>query len=735
MKILLAEDDRISQRMLEGLLSKWGYEVVTASDGHEAWRILQTAEAPSLAILDWTMPGLTGLEICERVRQALTRTPPHLILLTARTGNQDLVTGLTAGANDFIRKPFDPQELQARINVGRTVVELQSHVAKRMQEFEDYVEDSPLGIILVEQDGSISFANDRAATIFGYESGTLEGEAIEILVPDALRAHHVQLREAFMQKPQSRMMSGRNTLLGQKRDGTMIPVAIGLNRIPRHEATRIACTILDLTDLRTAEERLDEFFELSLDFFCIANVSGYLLKFNSNFSRLLDYSDEELKSRPLYDFFHPEDVPAIKAAVARLADGQLVIDFRCRARSRKGIDCWIEWSARSIPKSGMIYSVGRNMTERLRAEDELRYRQNREYALLNHTPAIVCIKDLQGQYEFVNDQHVKRFSGSAETAIGKTARDFFTEQDAIRIEQQEQWIIQTGDTVTITEISNEPDGQHTYLSVAFPLKDPHGQTCATARVSTDVTKQLQALEREREVKTALAFQQHLYPNHRLTLSGLDVAGAVQPATGLCGDYYDYFELSSQRLMVAIGDVSGHGIGPALQMTKVSSTARVLARMGMSLPDIVGELNRELCESLPEGSFVSLFMAEINLSEGTIAYIGAGHESILVRSNGSVCRLTSTHPVLGVFSSFKSLQTTSIAIHPGDILLLLTDGVTESMNSTQMLFGMPRVGEIVSQHRHLTSQKIIDALLMAVEEFVGGRIQKDDTTVVAVKRFQ
>ena len=96
MKILIADDDVISLRMLDGLLTGWGYQVVMATDGDAAWRVLQENEPPSLAILDWTMPGLYGIEICRRLRQKQTPKPTYVILVTARTAKADVVAGLEA---------------------------------------------------------------------------------------------------------------------------------------------------------------------------------------------------------------------------------------------------------------------------------------------------------------------------------------------------------------------------------------------------------------------------------------------------------------------------------------------------------------------------------------------------------------------------------------------------------------------------------------------------------------
>jgi CheY-like chemotaxis protein len=134
-KILLADDDLISRRMLEGILAEWGHEVAAVGDGTEALRLLEESP-PELAILDWMMPGLDGVEVCRRVRRRQTPTPVYLILLTSRNAKADVVAGLEAGANDYVTKPFDPDELRARVQVGRMVTELQASLAARVRELE-----------------------------------------------------------------------------------------------------------------------------------------------------------------------------------------------------------------------------------------------------------------------------------------------------------------------------------------------------------------------------------------------------------------------------------------------------------------------------------------------------------------------------------------------------------------------------------------------------------------------
>jgi CheY-like chemotaxis protein len=136
-RILIAEDEPVSRRLLERTLTGWGHEVVVTRDGAQAWAALQEKGAPTFAILDWMMPGMDGVEVCRRVRQRQTSTPAYVVLLTAKGGKADIVEGLIAGANDYVTKPFDRAELRARVQVGVTVVELQQKLAERVIELEE----------------------------------------------------------------------------------------------------------------------------------------------------------------------------------------------------------------------------------------------------------------------------------------------------------------------------------------------------------------------------------------------------------------------------------------------------------------------------------------------------------------------------------------------------------------------------------------------------------------------
>ena len=136
MKILIAEDDLVSRRLLESTLARWGYEAVVTDTGAKAWEALQGPDAPRLALLDWMMPELDGLQVCRKVRETPATALTYVILLTARGAKEDVVAGLDAGANDYVTKPFDRDELRARVGVGIRVVELQTSLAQRVEELQ-----------------------------------------------------------------------------------------------------------------------------------------------------------------------------------------------------------------------------------------------------------------------------------------------------------------------------------------------------------------------------------------------------------------------------------------------------------------------------------------------------------------------------------------------------------------------------------------------------------------------
>ena len=137
--IVVAEDDLVSRTLMSSLMEKWGFKAVITQDGHEAMSALRAQQGPSLALLDWMMPGMDGLQVCRRVRQSEKMV--YVIMLTSRGAKENIVEGLHAGADDYLIKPFDKNELLARIQVGFRILELHSTLVARVKELEKATEE------------------------------------------------------------------------------------------------------------------------------------------------------------------------------------------------------------------------------------------------------------------------------------------------------------------------------------------------------------------------------------------------------------------------------------------------------------------------------------------------------------------------------------------------------------------------------------------------------------------
>ncbi|MCX5810467.1 MAG: PAS domain S-box protein [Proteobacteria bacterium] len=268
MKILIAEDDFTTCTILAEVLKKQGHEVVVTVNGAEAWAALQQPDAPRLAILDWMMTEMNGIEVCRRVCTLETDDPPYIIILTAKGEKADIIAGLEAGANDYLAKPFDLGEFRARVNVGRRMVELQAAMADKVRQlresekrYRSIFENAVEGVFQTVLEGCFVAVNPAMARIHGFTS------------PEEMITGITDIGKQLYVNPENRVQLKR--LLEEcgvvvnyevehyRKDGSIIWVSVNAH-IVKDEAGKIRYyegTIEDITSRKLAEEELKQTLE------------------------------------------------------------------------------------------------------------------------------------------------------------------------------------------------------------------------------------------------------------------------------------------------------------------------------------------------------------------------------------------------------------------------------------------------------------------------------------------
>lgn len=235
MKILIAEDNRFYRIALENTLKEWGYQVVAAGNGSEALDILQQPHAPQIAILDWMMPGVDGPEVCRRIRGVARPQPTYIILLTARDGRDNIITGLKSGADDYIAKPFDSEELRARLQVGLRIVGLQNNLAQRVKELEDALSGAQKFEALGRLAGGVAHDFNNLLTV-------ILGSADLMLSDRAQQMPAIDMLEMVRQSAERGAALTRQ-LLAFSRKQVLAPVVLDLNRLIRN-VEKILCRLI-----------------------------------------------------------------------------------------------------------------------------------------------------------------------------------------------------------------------------------------------------------------------------------------------------------------------------------------------------------------------------------------------------------------------------------------------------------------------------------------------------------
>ena len=237
---------------------------------------------------------------------------------------------------------------------------------------------------------------------------------------------------------------------------------------------------------------------------------------------------------------------------------------------------------------------------------------------------------------------------------------------------------------------------------------------------------------EEDMRMAAEIQTGLLPKEAPDVPGYGLTGCNRPCRTVGGDYYD-FAVEDDRLLLALGDVSGKGTGAALLMTVLRAAVRGLWTQPI-LAEAVARINRTVCQNVPSNKYITFVMARLDPAAGRLEYVNAGHNPpLLIRSGGEVERLEEGGTVLGMFEATPYAIGTA-QLRPGDTLLVFSDGVTETWNDKEQEFGEKGLVEVAVRGRGLEAEKLQDEILKALDDFAAGAKATDDRTLIVLKRY-
>ncbi len=522
--------------------------------------------------------------------------------------------------------------------------------------------------------------------------------------------------------------------------------------MPQESGERIYAVASDVSrrkhveaELHAAERRYRQLLEAVTSYTYsleIRDGSPYSTVHSAGCLAATGYTPEDFAADPYLwiNMVHADDRESVRRHAAQVLAESESGPIEHRILHRNGSTRWVrhkivshrDGGGRLLRNDGVIEDI----TERRAIEE--RYR-----LLVESAPDAIVVVDGKGRIVLVNGQAETLFGYGREELAGQTVdllvpHGLRNRHAAERMEYAAQpRSRQMGMHPGLELRGLRKDGSEFPAEIALsPIETEAGVLVyAAIRDMTERRRMEEALrENLSQLLAAQRIQAHLLPDHPPLLPGFDIAGALHPAEFAAGDHYDFLAMPDQCIGVVVADVAGHGVGPAIQMASTHAYLHLLASLHSEVDVILFQANRIVAEEADPGRFVTVFFARLDPRSRTLVYSSAGHPPAYIFDRQGAVRavLASTSLPLGILPDARFPVAGPIALVPGEIALLLTDGLLEAVSSRGEQFGQDRVIQVVSNNRQETADRIMAALFEAVMVFSGRAKLLDDATIVVIK---
>jgi len=599
-------------------------------------------------------------------------------------------------------------------------------------------------IILHDNNDIVLDINDEFTRMFGYSREEAIGKPInELVASESLKNDANGLS--------SKVLKGERVYVETRRrrkDGTLFDVSIlGAPIISEGKEIGVYAIYRDISLRKKAQEELqvqktylEELFNSAPEAIILHDNNDIVMNVNDEFTNLFGYSREEAIGKSINELVASDKLidDALTQSSIVLSGKRVNVETKRKRKDGSIFDVWIVGAPIfSNNEQVGVYAIYRDISERKRVAEEISLQKTYLEELFNSAPEAIILHDNNDFIVNVNNEFSNIFGYSKEEVIGKQINEIVASEELQEDASIQSSIVLSGEKVNVETKRRRKDGSlFDVWILGAPIFNKNEQIGVYA-IYRDITERKKAeearIKSREQARMARDIQINFLPKSNPEIPGYDIAGINIPAMEVGGDYYDFIPLNNNRLAIGVGDVSGKGLPASLVMANLQATIRGQSMLNVSSKECLESSNKLLYHSTDKRIFVSLFYGILDTKNHTLSYSNAGQNIPLLFSLNEKPLPLKTHGLVLGIKEDVSYRMKQVKINPGEMLIIYTDGISESMNYKMEDFGEERLLEIVEKNKMLSASKLVYKIIGAANQHSGNTPQSDDMTLVVVKR--